>query len=124
MPTRRIIALVLLVLLIPTASILLAAPASAAHGIVFAQDPGSDEGVDSEGAESEDAQGKGQSDAEAEYGAGKGETEEGESAEAEEEGPPWTYQMARITLVLLVLMGIVIGVQYYRMVGSRQRGAH
>jgi hypothetical protein len=39
-----------------------------------------------------------------------------------ETGPPWTYQMARITLVLLVLLAVAIGLLYYRLVVRRRRG--
>ncbi len=46
----------------------------------------------------------------------------GEAAETET-GPPWTYQMARIGLVLLVFLALSIGLAYYRFVASRQRGA-
>jgi hypothetical protein len=41
---------------------------------------------------------------------------------AAETGPPWTYQMAKITLVLLVLLGLAIGAIYYRLVVRRRRG--
>lgn len=63
----------------------------------------------------------GQSDAEAETG-----TEEEESAGGEETveaGPPWTYQMARIILVLSVLLGLAILRWYWKLVGSRSRAA-
>jgi hypothetical protein len=50
-------------------------------------------------------------------------TEEGQSeGAAEEEGPPWTYQMARISLALLALLALAIGGAYYRFVVMRQRG--
>lgn len=42
--------------------------------------------------------------------------------EATEAGPPWTYQMARISLVVLVLMGLAVAGAYYRFVVQRQRG--
>jgi hypothetical protein len=41
----------------------------------------------------------------------------------EEEGPPWTYQMAKITLGLLVLVFLGMGLSYWKLIGSRQRGA-
>lgn len=66
-------------------------------------------------------EGEGQSDADAETGAGSGEQEAGESTE--EEGPPWTYQMARIGLGLMLLVGLLMGLLYYRMIASRQRAA-
>lgn len=61
---------------------------------------------------------EGQSDPESQSGA------EGDSQEAATEtGPPWTYQMARISLVLLVLLGLAVARSYYKLVGSRQKGA-
>lgn len=82
--------------------------------VAWAQD------TESEGGEaSNEGEGEGQSDADAETGAGEGEQEEA----ATEEGPPWTYQMARIGLVLLALVGLLMGLLYYRMIASRQRGA-
>jgi hypothetical protein len=57
-------------------------------------------------------------DTEAETGAGQGETE---SAPAEP-GPPWTFQMARIGGVLVLLLLAGIGWWYYRLIFRRQRG--
>ncbi len=74
-------------------------------------EPGQEE--EAEGQEGSDPDGE---EAEAEVGA------EGEET-AEETGPPWTYQMARIGLVLLVFLALSIGLAYYRFVASRQRGA-
>ena len=37
-------------------------------------------------------------------------------------GPPWTYQMARISIVLLLLIIAAVGLLYYRLVIARQRG--
>jgi hypothetical protein len=39
-----------------------------------------------------------------------------------ETGPPWTYQMARITVVLVVFLGLGLGLLYYRLVVRRRRG--
>jgi hypothetical protein len=39
-----------------------------------------------------------------------------------ETGPPWTYQMARITLVLVGFLGLGLGLLYYRLVVRRRRG--
>ena len=62
-------------------------------------------------------EGSGQSSEEAETG-----TEEGESGgAATETGPPWTYQMARIIIVLSILLGLAIMRWYWKLVGSRQR---
>lgn len=44
------------------------------------------------------------------------------SPTTEEAGPPWTYQMARISLLLLALMLLAVGATYYRLVVKRQRG--
>ena len=47
---------------------------------------------------------------------------EGQSEPAEEEtGPPWTYQMGRLTAILLVIMALSIGLLYWRLVVKRQR---
>lgn len=62
---------------------------------------------------------EGQSDAEAETGAGEGTTEEAET----ETGPPWTYQMARIILALLVVLALSIGWMYWKLIAGRQKGA-
>lgn len=59
-------------------------------------------------------------------GAGEEAAESGAGGESggatEETGPPWTFQMARLTLVLLFLWGLVTVIQYYRMVVQRSRG--
>lgn len=70
---------------------------------------GDDEGPGEEGGEGEPA---------AETGAGEGEQE----AAADEEGPQWTYQMSKITLVMLLLLFLAMGALYYRMIARRQRG--
>lgn len=88
---------------------------ASSRGLVVAQ--AEDSSSESEGEGSSD--GTGQSDPEAETG-----TEESESAEAEPEaGPPWTYQMARIIIVLSILLGLAIARWYWKLVGSRQRAA-
>ena len=40
-----------------------------------------------------------------------------------ETGPPWTYQMAWITLALSVLLALAIFRWYWKLVGSRQKGS-
>jgi hypothetical protein len=62
---------------------------------------------------------EGQGGADAETGADKKAQEPAE----EEEGPPWTYQMAKITLAMLALVFLGMGLAYWRLIGSRQRGA-
>ena len=41
---------------------------------------------------------------------------------AAEVGPPWTYQMAKITVVMVLFLGLAIGAIYYRLVVRRRRG--
>lgn len=52
-----------------------------------------------------------------ETGAGAGETEAG----ATETGPPWTYQMARISIVLLILTLVGVFAAYWRFVYQRKK---
>ncbi len=80
------------------------------------EDTGTEEGSETEG---ETGGGEGQSDPETETETGG----EGSEPAETETGPPWTYQMARIGLVLLVFLALSIGLAYYRFVASRQRGA-
>ena len=106
--------------------------AHAREPVTLAQDTGTDqEGVSEEdeanenttedsttttGDEEEDQQG--QSDPETESGASEEETE----SATEETGPPWTYQMARIALVLLALTLGAVFLAYQRFVIRRRRG--
>ena len=84
--------------------------------IVAQEDTGA--GQDDEGAGQESGgEGEGQDDPEAETGAGAGESEDA----AEETGPVWTYQMARIVVVMLVLLVAAIALLYWRLVGRRRR---
>ena len=46
----------------------------------------------------------------------------GKPAASPSPGPPWTYQMARISVVLLVLIIAAVALLYYRLVLARQRG--
>ena len=59
---------------------------------------------------------------------GGGDSESGEAegggesgGAAEETGPPWTYQMARISLALLFLTLLGVGFAYYRFVATRRK---
>ena len=114
MRSRTAVLLLLLALVANAAFI--TTPASAA---VLAQQPGED--AETSGGEGQDeGEGAGQDDPEAETGAGEGETEEG--AAPETTGPPWTYQMARITLALLVLLALGLGYLYFRLIASRRKG--
>ena len=103
--------LVLAVLVAAAVSQLGLEVASARSHVVLAQ-VGEEEEVSQEGG---DEEGGGQSDAEAETDPGAGEEA------PEEEGPPWTYQMARMALGLIVLSAIGLGWLYYRMIAARQR---
>jgi hypothetical protein len=114
---------VLLVLMLIVAAVTPGATAGAGER-VFAQqgdeaDTGDPTGAEeeAEGQEGQGGDGEGAGEPEAETGAGEGEQEEA----AEEEGPLWTYQMARILLVLLVLMLLGIGGAYWNFVAKRQR---
>jgi hypothetical protein len=40
----------------------------------------------------------------------------------EEAGPPWTYQMARMSLLMVALLLLGMGAIYYRLVVKRRRG--
>ena len=102
---------VLLVLLIAVFSV------QVLSSVAVAQDDTG--GTEQEGAESDSEGEGGQGEPEAETGAGEGETE----GAAEEEGPPWTYQMARITLVGLLLLFLAMGLLYWRLLARRQRAA-
>ncbi|HEV2756892.1 MAG TPA: hypothetical protein VG318_14085 [Actinomycetota bacterium] len=128
---RRLVVLLALGLLL---GMVAATDALAAGGLVLAQEvgegeDGSDigaeentqqqEGAVSEGDEGDDSESGGQDEPEAETGAGAGESEDA----ATETGPPWTYQMARMALAALVLLGLAIAGAYYRFVVTRQRGA-
>jgi hypothetical protein len=44
------------------------------------------------------------------------------SPSAQAAGPPWTYQMAKIVIFLLVLMALAMSGLYYRLVIKRRRG--
>lgn len=109
---RSRIPLIILVLL---ACFLAAAPTVALAGsrTVVAQ------GTEDSETTGEDSGGTGQSDPKSETGSEQEATQE----ETTETGPPWTYQMARISVVLLVLIALAIGRLYYKLVASRQRSA-
>ena len=94
----------------------IAAPPAFA-GEVLAQAEQDD--AETQGEDAGTESGEGQSDAEAETGADEGSTGEAEV----EAGPPWTYQMARIILVLSIFLGLAIARWYWKLVGSRQRAA-
>ena len=111
----RNLAACLLALFVVTA---VAAPAGAQpEGDAEQQGENVEEGTESGTTGGETEEGEGQEDPGAQTDPGAGEAAETET------GPPWTYQMARIGLVLLVFLGLAIGLAWYRFVGSRQRVA-
>ena len=122
----RFVILIALVALVVT----LPAVAHAAPSVRLAQDTGTDqEGVSEEDEANEntgdttttgneEAEQQGQGDPETESGASEEETE----SATEETGPPWTYQMARIALVLLALTLVAVFLAYQRFVIRRRRG--
>ncbi len=116
----------LAIVLALTALVLSAAPLVPAHAqdeALVAQvstdegegEAGADPGADTGSAGEEE--GEGGEDAEA--GAGEGEQEAAE----EEIGPPWTYQMAWISIAMLVLLFFSMFMMYRKLVLSRQRDA-
>lgn len=122
-----LIALVALLVTVPA----LVPLAHAAPGLELAQDTGTDqEGVseedeanenttqDTNQTTGEEKDQESQSDPETESGASQEETE----TATEETGPPWTYQMARIALVLLALTLLAVFLAYQRFVIRRRRG--
>jgi hypothetical protein len=98
----RVLSLIVLGLLILS----LAAPAAQSRELLLAQE---EEVEGQEGTDEETAE---------ESGADEGET----VPAVEETGPPWTYQMARMGIALLVLMAFGVAFAYYRFVVKRQRG--
>jgi hypothetical protein len=88
----------------------LPAGAESPGDMLLAQQPG--EEPETEGEEGADPEGT-----QEETGAGEGETEG-----AAEPGPPWTYQMARIGIVMLVLLALAMGLTYRRLIVARKRG--
>ena len=113
MRARILQVMLLLVVLGATFVPATSAMASVRHHVVFAQDSG----TDSEQGESGDGSGEGQKDPEAETDPGAGEDAPAE----EEEGPPWTYQMARLSIGLVVLLCVGMALLYRKLIGSRQK---
>ncbi|MBA3431208.1 MAG: hypothetical protein H0U16_06990 [Actinobacteria bacterium] len=88
-----------------------AVPAGAA-GVVHAQQP---PGQDDEAEGQEGGAGGG-------AGAESGASQEEIEPAADAGGQPWTYQMAFLSLALLVLLGLAVARWYYRLVVVRSRG--
>lgn len=107
MRTRLAILIALVAML---GSLALTAPvAHAKPSVTFAQTDGGDS--ESGGTDTESGQAQ-QGDAE-----GGGDS----GGAAEETGPPWTYQMARISLALMFLTLLGVGFAYYRFVATRRK---
>jgi hypothetical protein len=110
MRSRFVVAAALLALLVPTVA--LAQEVGEGGNVV---EEGEEAGGQESTGQGEGAGGQGQP--EAETGAGEGETE----GAGGETGPQWTYQMARLSLALLIFALLGIGYAYYRFVFTRQR---
>jgi hypothetical protein len=106
MRSRRLVWLVGTLVLSATLSQI--APALASTSTALTQE---DQGEQKEGEE-------GQGDADAETGASEEETEGGTA----ETGPPWTYQMAWISIAGLAFLLLACGYLYWRLVVVRRRG--
>ncbi|GEM_PF-2584251 len=87
--------------------------ARAAEQVVLAQQPTGedDEAGGQEGGSGDDT------------GAESGASQEETSATTEEAGPPWTYQMAFLSIALVLLLGLAIARWYYQLIVVRRRGA-
>lgn len=98
--------------------------AAVASDLVVAQEQdsseeqGGQEGQGQGGGTDSEEEGEGASNPEAETGANEGQTEEAE----ETTGPPWTYQMSRMIVGLLLLLSLGIAYLYFKLVLQRQRG--
>jgi hypothetical protein len=68
-------------------------------------------------AQEPETEGQDTEDTSEETGADQGET----GAAAEETGPPWTYQMARVSILLILVLGLGIAFWYWRLIARRQR---
>jgi hypothetical protein len=111
---RTRLAVLSALVLVVSVAIPLAVASAQAGPRTLAQSPGGGAGDKSAGGEKGKSGGKGQSDS-AKPGAA------GDAAEPPAEaGPPWTYQMARLSLLMLVLLGLGIFVAYRKLVMGRQ----
>lgn len=107
---------ILPVLLVAVAALLPAplANATSGHHLYLSQAEPGDETT-----EQNNQGGKGE-DAETEVGADEESSEEGSSEV--ETGPLWTYQMARMSFALILVLLLGAGFWYYRLVVKRGRG--
>lgn len=112
MRSRWAVALAGALLILATLSALSPALAAPSRHTVLAQTGGGGAGAQ------EDKGGEGQDDPEAETGADESESE----SATPEEGPPWTYQMAKISLIGLAALLLACAYLYWRLVHQRRRG--
>lgn len=68
--------------------------------------------------EAEGQEGRNSDDTGAESGASQEETE----SSTEEAGPPWTYQMAFLSIGLMIALALAIARWYYLLIVTRRRG--
>ncbi len=117
----RRLASVLGLVLIAGATPLLTSPARA-DGTVLAQQGddlvGNEEEFEGQERTGQEGTRRGQGSGQAETGAEQDQTREA----VEETGPPWTYQMARMSLALLLFLALGIAWMYYRFIVTRRRG--
>jgi H+/Cl- antiporter ClcA len=94
-------------------SLAITTPVAYAYAIPLAQENQEEGGGDTESGGTDTESGEG------EQGGAEGGGESDEAAE--ETGPPWTYQMAWISLFLLFLTLLAVGFAYYRFVATRRK---
>jgi hypothetical protein len=112
---RARFAILIALMTIVSSVMALNSPAWSSTGPTLAQETDSDTEGGGQGEESEGTTPQGGAEDEG------GESAEEGGAVAEETGPPWTYQMARIALVLLALTLLGVAFAYYRFVAVRRR---
>jgi len=108
----RLVILIALMAMV-TSMVTLGSPAWSSTDPTFAQETDSDNEGSGQSEDSEEGTSQGSNEDE-----GGESSEEGGTAEV---GPPWTYQMARIALVLLALTLLGVAFAYYRFVAIRRR---
>jgi hypothetical protein len=101
----RLVILLASVFVLPLATVPLTTVAHASRGVLLAQSGGQGSSATPSG-----------------KGGAKKPAQGAQPAATPTPGPPWTYQMARISIVLLVLMIAGVAALYYRLVIARQRG--
>ncbi len=111
---RARLAILIALMTIASSVMALNSPVWSSTGPTLAQETDSDTEGGGQGEESEESTSQGSNEDEG----GEGSEEGGAAAET---GPPWTYQMARIALVLLALTLLGVAFAYYRFVAVRRR---